>query len=95
MFDLATLLMAGYSGGLCLAGSDAGGAIRALRDIFNVVGALIPVSFALTVSTKAIRKAILKSRLEHLFRWGIGYQNGESHKKVGFTRTPPPSFTKH
>ncbi|KAA8895822.1 cytochrome P450 [Sphaerosporella brunnea] len=82
MFDLATLLMSGYSRGLCLDGKDSDGAIRALRDIFNVVGALVPVSFALKISTKAIRKAILNSRLEHLFSWSIGYQNGESHKNA-------------
>jgi hypothetical protein len=89
MFDLATLLMAGYSRGLCRAGKDADGAIRALRDIFNVVGALVPIPFALKMSTKAIRKAILNSRLERLFRWSLCYSNGEPHKKAGFTGTPP------
>lgn len=81
-FDLATLLMAGYSNGLCLAGADAQGAIGALRVIFDVVGSLVPIPFALSVSTKAIRKAILNSQLERLFRWGICFDKGESHKIV-------------
>jgi len=82
MFDLATLLMGGYSNGLCRAGKDADGAIRALRVIFNVVGSLVPIPFALTVSTKFIRKSILNGKLEHLFKWGICYNKGESEKKV-------------
>jgi hypothetical protein len=83
MFDLATLLMSGYSNGLCAAGEDKGGAIGALRVIFNVVGFLVPVPFALDVTTRYIRKCVLNSRLEHLFRWSLGYSKGESHKNVG------------
>ena len=83
MFDLATLLMSGYSNGLCAAGKDQGGAIGALRVIFNVVGSLVPIPFALTVSTRYIRKCILNSQLEHLFRWSLGYSEGESQKNVG------------
>lgn len=80
MFDLATLLMSGYSNGLCAAGEDRGGAIGALRVIFNVVGSLVPVPFALNVTTRYIRKCLLNGQLEHLFRWSLGYSMGESHK---------------
>ncbi|KAI5857066.1 cytochrome P450 [Tricharina praecox] len=80
MFDLATLLMSGYSNGLCAAGSDQDGAIGALRVIFNVVGSLVPIPFALDITTRYIRKCVLNSQLEHLFRWSLGYSKGESHK---------------
>ena len=85
MFDLATLLVGGYSHGLCRAGKDTGGAIAALRVIFNVVGSLVPVPFALDITTKFIRKSILNGKLEHLYRWSMCYTNGESHKKVPFS----------
>lgn len=86
MFDLATLLMSGYSNGLCAAGSDQDGAIGALRVIFNVVGSLVPIPFALDITTRYIRKCVLNSQLEHLFRWSLGYSKGESHKNVSVHR---------
>lgn len=82
MFDLATLLMAGYSRGLCRAGTDAAGAINALRVIFNVVGSLVPIPFALSVTTKSVRKLILNGKLEELFRWSLCYSKGDSEKTV-------------
>jgi hypothetical protein len=82
MFDVATSLMANYSNGLCRDGKDLGGAIGAMRLIFNVVGSLIPVPFALQISTRHFRKWILNSRLEKLFRWAVHYDKGESHKVV-------------
>lgn len=82
MFDLATRLLAGYSGGLCRAGKDAVGAIDAMNAILNVVGFLVPIPFALTVTTKSIRKFLLNSKLEELYRWSLCYGRDGSEKIV-------------
>lgn len=82
MFDLSTRLLAGYSGGLCRAGKDVAGAIDAINVVFNVVGFLVPIPFALTVTTKSIRRFILNGKLEELYRWSLCYSRDGSEKIV-------------
>jgi hypothetical protein len=82
MFDLATQLVNNFNHGLCRAGYDNYGAIRATRIVFNVVGSLIPISLTRKVTNKAIRKALLNKYLEKLYCWSLCYNKTEAHKTV-------------
>lgn len=79
MYDLCSRLACGYSSNLCKAGCDKNDQIYCMRVIFEVVGGLLPVNFALKITTRWIRKVLLNGYLEKFFQGCL--LNDEYHSK--------------
>lgn len=86
-YDLSARLAFGYSTNMCASGEDLDGSIWNMRVIFNVVGGLVPVPFALKITTRFIRKCLLYVFLEGFYR-GCMYYGKEAGISKGVSVSP-------
>ncbi|KAI5801281.1 cytochrome P450 [Geopyxis carbonaria] len=77
-YDLAAQLSTGKPEGFCRAGCDFDGAIKAMRVIMEVVGGLIPIPFALDVTSRSFRGWLLGGQLDKLYNGILGHRNNGS-----------------
>ncbi|KAL7275194.1 hypothetical protein RUND412_001871 [Rhizina undulata] len=66
--DLVAQLTCNHSAGFCLSGEDKNGTAKGMRFIFDLIGSIIPIPLALTISSRGMRKLLVKTRLQRLYR---------------------------
>lgn len=88
-YDFTARLAFGHSTNMCRAGGDIDGSIFNMRVIFNVVGSLVPVPFALKATSRFIRKCLLYVFLEGFYRGCMYYGKDTGISKVVCVPGPP------